>query len=90
MEELMQSTTYRNAFIETFEAKGRAEGEAKGEAKGEARSILRVLARRRVELTPDQTRQVQECLDVDQLNLWLDRAVTAKKADDVFHARKRR
>ncbi|HXL96257.1 MAG TPA: hypothetical protein VN969_45700 [Streptosporangiaceae bacterium] len=90
MEELMQSTTYRNAFIETFEAKGRAEGEAKGEAKGEARSILRVLARRRVELTPDQTRQVQECLDVDQLNLWLDRAVTAKKADDVFHGRKRR
>jgi hypothetical protein len=78
MEVLMQSTTYRNAFIETLEAKG------------EARSILRVLARRRIELTPDQTRQVQECLDVDQLNLWLDRAVTAKKADDVFHGRKRR
>jgi hypothetical protein len=85
MEVVMQSTTYRSAFVDGL----LAEGEARGEARGEANSIQRVLARRGIEPTPEQARQILECLDVDQLNLWLDRAVTAKKAGDVFNARER-
>jgi len=90
MEVIMQSTTYRSAFVDGLlaegEAKGRVEGRVEGRAEGEANSILRVLARRGIEPTPEQTRQILACLDTDQLNLWLDRAVTAKKANDVFNA----
>jgi len=51
-----------------------------------AKSILRVLAVRGIEPTSEQADQILECTDVDQLNEWLDRAVTAEKADDIFHA----
>jgi len=69
----MQSTTYRSAFVDGLLAEGRAESEARGRvegrAEGEANSILRVLARRGIEPTPEQTRQILACLDTDQLNL---------------------
>jgi hypothetical protein len=46
--------------------------------------LLRVLARRGVELTDAFRQRVLACSDVAQLDLWLDRAATAKTLNDVL------
>jgi hypothetical protein len=60
------------------------QGKTEGRAEGEAKSILAVLAARRVEVTPEQRTLIEGCTDVDQLDLWLERAATADCADEVF------
>jgi hypothetical protein len=70
------------------EAKGRAEGEekgrAEGEAKGRAKSVLKVLAKRGLTPTPEQERRIIDCRDLDQLDIWFDRAFTVTAVDELF------
>jgi hypothetical protein len=68
------------------ELKGKAEGELHGERKGKADSILAVLASRSLSLTESQRVLVRECKNLEQLDQWLIRAVTAASADEVFLA----
>ncbi|MFO0645054.1 MAG: Uma2 family endonuclease [Polyangiales bacterium] len=76
----------RNRVIERELAAREARGEARGEARAVAASILRVLARRAVSVD-DQTRaRVLDCDDRETLDAWLDRAVTATAARDLFDA----
>jgi hypothetical protein len=65
-------------------AKGLAEGEAKGEAKGEVRAILRLLDVRGVRITAAARERITACTDLDQLDIWLARAATARKIDELF------
>ena len=66
------------------EAEGEAKGEARGEAKGEAKAILRVLSARGL-CVPDEVRdRVIGCTDIARLERWLDRAVVAETAGDIF------
>ena len=69
---------YRSAFSQQLRAEGRAEG------RGDA--VLRVLDKRGVALSEDQRARVAGCTDLDQLDEWLDRAVTATRAAEVFDA----
>jgi hypothetical protein len=80
MEAKMATPAYRNDFIESFEAKGRAEGRA--ETLGAA--IMKALAARRIRVDKMRAEQVQSCADLNQLNEWFDKALTAETADDVF------
>lgn len=63
---------------------GRTEGEARGEARGEANSILTVLATRGFKVPAAVRKRIQGCTDTSQLTTWLERAVTAQRAEDLF------
>jgi flagellar biosynthesis/type III secretory pathway protein FliH len=69
-------------------AEGRAEGEAKGKAEGraegEARIVLRILQTRGIELTNEQRELITGCTDLEQLETWGCRAVTADSAHELF------
>jgi len=74
-------------------AKGRAEGITKGRAEGMARAmdalrkaIVASLVARGVSLGAHARARVETCADVDTLQVWLGRAVTASREDDVFSA----
>lgn len=82
----------RNHVIEgelaAREAQGVARGEARGEARGKllgmAAAVLRVLARRGVSVDDAARARVFDCDDAATLERWLDRAITATRADDLF------
>jgi predicted transposase YdaD len=88
----MAITDYRIEFFDRpldearaeGEARGEARGRAEGEARGEARSLLRVLAARGFDVPEDTRDQVMSCTDTTQLDLWLDKAATAKTLAEVF------
>jgi hypothetical protein len=84
MEAKMATPAYRNDFIESFEAKGRTEGRAQGRAETLGAAIMKALAARRIRVDKMRAEQVQSCADLNQLNEWFDKALTAETADDVF------
>jgi hypothetical protein len=59
-------------------------GLADGEVKGEAKSIIRVLQRRGLVPTDAEREQIAACADAAQLDVWLDRALTARSVSDLF------
>jgi hypothetical protein len=65
-------------------AKGRAEGEAAGKAEGKAEAVLQILTKRAIPVSDELRRRILECGDVDALDRWLDRALTAAAADELF------
>ena len=84
--------TYKSKFVDGWyqqgravgEAEGKAQGEAQGEARGEARAILRLLESRGLRPTRAQRELIESCQDLDQLDSWLDRALTVATAAAVF------
>jgi len=66
------------------EAKGRAEGEAKGRAEGMAKALLMILARRGVLLGAAARARILDERDAEQLDRWLDRAMTCTTLADLF------
>jgi flagellar biosynthesis/type III secretory pathway protein FliH len=69
-------------------AKGLDEGLAKGRVEGRVeagvRSVLRVLAKRGLEV-PDHVRQtIEACADPEELDRLLDRAFEIARADELF------
>ena len=57
---------------------------AKGRAQGQAQSILQVLDRRGVTVDDGSRDRIESCTDTDTLSTWLDLALTATKASDLF------
>ncbi|HEY3819941.1 MAG TPA: hypothetical protein VGL81_22405 [Polyangiaceae bacterium] len=89
LEALMASGTYeyQSDFARRYVAQGKAEGKAEGRAEGEAsravRAIFTVLAARGLAV-PDEIRaRITGSTDLDQLDAWLARAVTAASAADI-------
>lgn len=62
----------------------RDEGRAEGEARGEARALLRVLDRRGITLSEVERARIERCVDIAQLERWLDRALLASSSADLF------
>lgn len=58
--------------------------EAEGRAKGEATAILTVLDSRGIKVPDEIHARVIGCTDLEQLDTWLRRAVTAASAGDLF------
>lgn len=67
---------YEKTFVERIYDQGFAEGKAK--------SVLKLLDARHLGATEEQRQQVTSCTDAAQLDIWLDRAITAGSADEVF------
>jgi hypothetical protein len=90
LEELMQSGKYeyQSDFARKYYGQGLAEGEQKGRQEGrqegEVTALLEVLDARGFELSAETREQIVACKDLDQLKLWLRRAVTAKSIEELF------
>lgn len=63
-----------------------AKGIAKGRIEGRIEALIGVLERRGLTLDQDQRVRIATCTDTAVLSLWLDRAFTARTADEVFAA----
>jgi hypothetical protein len=57
---------------------------AKGRAEGKAEAVLRILGKRALLVSDEQRRRILACGDADELDRWLDRALTAAAADELF------
>ena len=75
---------YEKTFIERIHDEGIAEGEARGEARGKGEAVLRLLDARGLAPSQEQRDRVTSSTDPALLDLWFDRAVTARTAAEVF------
>lgn len=85
LEEFMTVTSHRyhSDFARRYYSQGEAEGEARGRAEGEARAVLAILDARGVAVPDDVRARIAGCTDLDQLDTWVRRAVTADKIQDL-------
>jgi len=63
-----------------------AQHEARGRAEGEGIAVLTVLEARGITVSVEIREQILACTDVEQLDSWLRRAVSATTAEDVVRA----
>lgn len=78
----MTTAPYR--YQSDFARRYFAQGEAEGFAKGEAKAVLSVLEARGLSVSEAMREIISRCTDLDQLDIWLRRALTATKAADLF------
>lgn len=78
LEALMTTTTreYQSDFARRYFDQG--------EARGEARAVLAVLDARGVAVPDEVREEIVGCTDLDQLDRWVRRAVTASTVHDLF------
>lgn len=72
LEGLMLTAEYKSDFFDRIEAQG------------EARALLKILTSRGIELTDEQQKMITTCTDLERIDQWLDLALTATSAGDVF------
>lgn len=82
LEKLMATETYE------YQSDFTRQLEARGEAHGRAVMVLRILARREIDVPTEARERISECTDLDQLDLWGDRAVTVETVEDLFAGRR--
>jgi hypothetical protein len=78
------SSNFAREHFSRGKAEGQAEGEARGLAEGEAKALLLILAARGVVVSEEVRGRIVGCADLDRLELWVRRAVTAESTDDLF------
>jgi hypothetical protein len=61
-----------------------AEGQAEGRVEGEVKSILAVLKARNIAIPEFLRQRISTCDDIEQLEIWIERAATATTIDDLF------
>ena len=66
-----------------LQGQGRAEGRLEGEQSGEAKALRRLLQKRFGPLSDDVLARLQSA-SIDELELWLDRALDADSLAGVF------
>jgi hypothetical protein len=71
---------YRSPLVRRYVGQGRAEGRVQGEAA----AVLTVLDARGIEVPADARARITSCTDLDQLDSWIRRAVTATSIDQLF------
>jgi hypothetical protein len=84
LEELMTTTSHR--YQSEFARRYFSQGEAQGEARGEAKAVLAILDARGIAVPDDVRARIAGCTDLDQLDVWIRRAATAHKIQDLDDA----
>ncbi|WP_067491691.1 hypothetical protein [Actinomadura hibisca] len=56
----------------------------RGEAKGEAKALFLVLSSRGLEASPEERERIASCTDLEQLEVWLARAVSVESVAELF------
>lgn len=82
LEDLMTTTAHR--YHSEFARRYFDQGEARGRALGEVSALLALLDARGIEVSDAVRAEIAECTDLEQLELWIRRAVTVEKAADLF------
>ncbi len=82
LEQLMNKPNHE--YQSDFARKYYSQGKAAGEASGEARLLLKLLRFKGFDVTPELTARVESCQDLEQLDLWAERVLTATSLDDIF------
>jgi hypothetical protein len=90
LEDLMTTGTYeyKSDFARRYyhqgQTEGRAEGLTEGRAEGEVRALLAILNARGIPVPGDAHTRITDCLDLDQLEMWIRRAITVTTIQDLF------
>lgn len=90
LEDLMrtQKYEYQTEFARHHQAVGKAEGLAEGKAEGlaegKAQDLLLVLQARGLETSAAQRERIMATRDLEQLERWIRRAVTAVRVEEVL------
>jgi hypothetical protein len=71
-------------YYSDFFRNAEAQGKAKGKVEGKAEDVLLFLELRGVQVSDEQRERILDCADLKQLEIWLRRAVTVQKADELF------
>jgi len=74
---------FKSEFFREKIARAEARAAARGAAEGEARAILTILAARGLSVGDDVRERITACTDLDQLDRWTRRALSAASAEDV-------
>jgi hypothetical protein len=82
MEETVKLEDYE--WQSEFAISHRAEGRAQGRAQGEVKALLLMLEARGLDVPEDVRRRVEGCTDLQQIERWIQRAVSAETAEDLF------
>lgn len=61
-----------------------ADHRAEGEAKARAVDVVRILERRAIPMNEESRQHILACRDLEQLDLWFDRALTATDIHQLF------
>lgn len=75
---------HEESLREEGRAEGKAEGKAEGRLTGRAEALLRVLAARGLALSEAQRARVEQERDLGRLDRWLERALSAADAGQLF------
>lgn len=75
---------FRDQGREEGREEGRQEGRQEGEVKSKAEDLLQVLHTRGLVITAEEHARVTDCRDLELLNRWFLRAITAADVQEVF------
>ncbi len=85
LEDFMTTAAHRreSEFARYFMSRAKAEWRAEGKAEGEARALLATLDARHIQVPEAVRADILACTDTAQLEVWIRRAATAEKIEDV-------
>lgn len=88
LEAMMSTSTYEYQWsfirrLDEEEKRRTAEAVAKAKAEGEARTLLMLLETRGIQIPDDARARITECTDLEQLDVWVRRAIAATSIHDV-------
>jgi hypothetical protein len=63
---------------------GREEGLQEGQLQTSRSVLLRILTRRKIEISAERRTQIEACTDIATLQRWLDAAIMASSSEEVF------
>ncbi|MCH7230414.1 hypothetical protein L0U85_06025 [Glycomyces sp. L485] len=88
LEELMktESRPYHSEWSDKLRREGAEEGREEGRVEMSRRHLIKLCTGRSIALSDVERDRIEQCGDVDQLDRWFDRALTAGSADEVFGA----
>jgi flagellar biosynthesis/type III secretory pathway protein FliH len=72
------------AGLQKGEAEGFQKGKAEGELKATRGALRRILARRGIELRPEDSARIDSCADLPTLERWLEQAAVADRAEEAL------
>ena len=84
MDSMMTTRTTIQALLRRYVFQGREEGLERGRTEAKAGDILTILDIRGIPVTDEARARVTGCTDLDQLDVWVRRAVTANAVDELF------
>lgn len=75
---------YQGEYSRGLLARGRSEGLAEGRTQGKAASVLAVLEARGLAVTDEDRARIVNCSDLERLDVWIRRAITAGAVAELF------